>query len=248
MGGKSTYLRQVALAVLLAQSGSFVPARAAGIGLVDRLFTRVGASDRLGAGQSTFMLEMQETADILRHATPRSLVLLDEIGRGTATYDGLALAWAVTEHLHAESGPRPRTIFATHYHELTQLAESLPRLRNVHVTVRERGGGVVFLHRIAEGAADRSYGIHVAKLAGLPGAVIERAEVVLAELESERTIEHLEQAPRGRSAVAEAAGQLALFASAAHPVIDALAALDVDSITPMDALRLLAEWKARLGS
>jgi DNA mismatch repair protein MutS len=247
MGGKSTYLRQTALAVLLAQTGSFVPARAARIGLVDRLFTRVGASDRLGAGQSTFMVEMQETADILRNATPRSLVLLDEIGRGTATYDGLALAWAVTEHLHAEAGPRPRTVFATHYHELTQLADSLSRLRNVHVTVREWGDGVVFLHRIAEGAADRSYGIHVAKLAGLPSAVIERAEVVLAELESERTIEHLERAhPRSRAASAEAAGQLPLFAPGPHPVVEALSGLDIETLTPLGALQLLAEWKQKL--
>ena len=247
MGGKSTYLRQIALAVLLAQTGSFVPAHAAVVGVVDRLFTRVGASDRLGAGQSTFMVEMQETADILRHATPRSLVLLDEIGRGTATYDGLALAWAVTEHLHGDAGPRPRTVFATHYHELTQLADTLPRLRNVHVTVREWGDGVVFLHRIAEGAADRSYGIHVAKLAGLPAAVIERAEQVLAELESERTVEHLEHPrARGRAASAEAAGQLPLFAPT-HPVVEALAALNVEELTPLEALQLLAEWKKGSG-
>jgi DNA mismatch repair protein MutS len=249
MGGKSTYLRQVALAVLLAQSGSFVPARSAVVGLVDRLFTRVGASDRLGAGRSTFMVEMQETADILENATSRSLVLLDEIGRGTATYDGLALAWAVTEHLHAEAGPGPRTIFATHYHELTQLADSLPRLRNVQVTVQEWGDGVVFLHRIAEGAADRSYGIHVARLAGLPPALIERAQAVLAELESERTVEHLERGrQRGRAAAAEAAGQLRLFEGAPHPVIEALSALDVEATTPLEALRLLAEWRRRIDS
>ena len=248
MGGKSTYLRQTALCVLLAQSGSFVPARSATIGLVDRLFTRVGASDRLGAGQSTFMVEMQETADILRGATSRSLVLLDEIGRGTATYDGLALAWAVTEFLHAAEGPRPRTIFATHYHELTQLAESLPRLRNVHVTVKEWGDGVVFLHRIAEGAADRSYGIHVAQLAGLPAAVIERAKVVLAELESERTVEHLERGKgRGRASSAEAAGQLPLFGTASHPVVAELRDLDVERLTPLQALAVLAALKDRAG-
>ena len=249
MGGKSTYLRQVALAVLLGQMGSFVPARWARIGLVDRLFTRVGASDRLGAGHSTFMVEMQETADILRNATSRSLVLLDEIGRGTATYDGLALAWAVTEFLHAAGGPRPRTIFATHYHELTQLAESLPRLRNVQVTVKEWGDGVVFLHRIAEGAADRSYGIHVAQLAGLPGEVIERARVVLAELESERTVEHLEAGKgRGRAASAAAAGQLALFGTTPHPVIEALRGTDLETTTPLQALSLLAELKRRLAA
>src|SRR6185503_15720225 len=147
---------------------------------------------RLGAGHSTFMVEMTETAEILRAATPRSLVLLDEVGRGTATYDGLALAWAVTEHLHEAGGPRPRTIFATHYHELTQLAERLPRLANVQVTVKEWGDQVIFLHRIGEGAADRSYGIHVAQLAGLPASVLARARAVLAELEAERTVEHLE--------------------------------------------------------
>jgi len=221
MGGKSTYLRQIALVVILAQSGSFVPAASATVGLVDRLFTRVGAADRLGAGQSTFMVEMAETAEILRGATARSLVLLDEIGRGTATYDGLALAWAVTEHLHAGSGARPRTVFATHYHELTQLAGTLPRLANVHVTVKEWGDGVVFLHRIAEGPADRSYGIHVARLAGLPESILARAREVLAELESERTVEHLEPAARGSRRRATVTAPLPLFESAAaeeHPI------------------------------
>lgn len=246
MGGKSTYLRQTALAVLLAQAGSFVPARTARIGMVDRLFTRVGSSDRLGAGQSTFMVEMQETADILRNATSRSLVLLDELGRGTATYDGLALAWAVTEFLHADAGPRPRTIFATHYHELTQLAETLPRLRNVHVVVQEWGAGVVFLHRIAEGAADRSYGIHVAQRAGLPPEVIERAETVLGELERERTAEHLGREGRGRASSAKAAGQLPLFETAPHPVVEALRSADLDATTPLEALALLAELKRKL--
>ncbi|HEY6194989.1 MAG TPA: DNA mismatch repair protein MutS, partial [Candidatus Eisenbacteria bacterium] len=247
MGGKSTYLRQVALLVLLAQSGSWVPAARATVGLVDRLFTRVGASDRLGAGQSTFMVEMSETADILRSATSRSLVLLDEIGRGTATYDGLALAWAVTEHLHDARGPRPRTIFATHYHELTQLSEKLPRLANAHAAVREWGDGVVFLHRIAEGAADRSYGIHVAKLAGLPESVIERARVVLAELESERTVEELEKAPkRGRRDATPA--PLPLFdvaPPAEHAVVEELRKLAPDAMTPLEALQRLAEWKKR---
>ncbi len=247
MGGKSTYLRQIALAVLLAQCGSWVPATAATIGLVDRLFTRVGAADRLGAGQSTFMVEMSETADILRNATARSLVLLDEIGRGTATYDGLALAWAVTEHLHAGTGVRPRTVFATHYHELTQLAGTLPRLANVHVTVKERGDGVVFLHRIAEGPADRSYGIHVARLAGLPESVLARARVVLAELESERTVEHLERPTRTAS---RAPAPLPLFESAVpveHPLAAELRALETDAMTPLEALRRLAEWKERWG-
>ena len=252
MGGKSTYLRQVALLVLLAQSGSWVPAKSATIGLVDRLFTRVGAADRLGAGQSTFMVEMTETADILRSATSRSLVLLDEIGRGTATYDGLALAWAVTEHLHDARGPRPRTIFATHYHELTQLAEKLPRLANAHVAVKEWGDGVVFLHRIEDGPADRSYGIHVAQLAGLPANVIERAKVVLAELESERTVEELERSPRKRSerkTPRRETPELPLFdvATPEHPVADELRKLSPDAMTPLEALQKLAEWKRRYG-
>jgi len=233
-------------ALLLGQSGSFVPARSARIGVVDRLFTRVGASDRLGAGQSTFMVEMQETADILRNASGRSLVLLDEIGRGTSTYDGLALAWAVTEFLHGERGPRPRTIFATHYHELTQLAASLPRLRNVQVAVQEWGESVVFLHRIVEGAADRSYGIHVAQRAGLPDEVIERAQAVLAELERERTAEHLGPQGRGRAPSSEAAGQLPLFGTAPHPVAEALRAVDLDATTPMQALALLADLKKKI--
>ena len=250
MGGKSTYLRQVALLVLLAQSGSWVPAAHAIIGLVDRLFTRVGAADRLGAGQSTFMVEMSETADILRSASNRSLVLLDEIGRGTATYDGLALAWAVTEFLHEASGPRPRTIFATHYHELTQLAEHLPRLVNAHVAVKEWGDGVVFLHRIADGPADRSYGIHVAKLAGLPTSVIERAKVVLAELERERTVEQLERAAKRPQREASPPAPLPLFDSAMraeHPVAEELRKLAPDSMTPMEALARLADWKRRFG-
>jgi DNA mismatch repair protein MutS len=253
MGGKSTYLRQVALAVVLAQAGSFVPANAARIGLVDRLFTRVGAADRLGAGQSTFMVEMSETAEILRGATSRSLVLLDEIGRGTATYDGLALAWAVTEHLHAAEGARPRTIFATHYHELTQLAETLPGLKNVHVAVKEWGDGVVFLHRIHEGAADRSYGIHVARLAGLPERVLARAREVLAELEREREHSRLsapaeaQVAPR-RARPSAAAAPLPLFEAAPppeHPLAAELRALDPDGMTPREALERLAEWKRR---
>ncbi len=246
MGGKSTYLRQTALIVLLAQAGSFVPAARAAIGRVDRLFTRVGAGDRLGAGQSTFMVEMNETADILRSATPRSLVLLDEVGRGTSTYDGLALAWAVTEHLQASKGPRPRTLFATHYHELTQLAGRLPRVANVHVTVRERGDQVIFLHRIAEGAADRSYGIHVAKLAGLPAAVLDRAREVLHELESERTADHLRAGGDPRRA-RPATRELPLFPDPEHPLSARLRALDPDTLTPLEALRLIAEWKQEWG-
>ncbi len=254
MGGKSTYLRQVALCVLLAQCGSFVPADRATLGVVDRLFTRVGASDRLGAGQSTFMVEMTETAEILRSATSRSLVLLDEIGRGTATYDGLALAWAVTEHLHGAEGARPRSIFATHYHELTQLADRLPRIANVQVSVKEWGDGVVFLHRIAEGAADRSYGIHVARLAGLPEPLLARAEQVLAELESERTAEHLGASRPGAKRGSEAAArrrdqvELPLFGAAEAAFAAELRALDVERLTPIEALNAIAAWKQRISA
>jgi DNA mismatch repair protein MutS len=262
MGGKSTYLRQTALCVVLAQAGSWVPAERAEIGVVDRLFTRVGAADRLGAGQSTFMVEMRETAEILRNATPRSLVLLDEVGRGTATYDGLALAWAVTEQLHAAEGPRARTIFATHYHELTQLAGRLPRLVNLQMAVQELSDGIVFLHRVTEGAADRSYGIQVAQLAGLPARVIARAREVLAELESERTVEHLgrgaadeasgsprsEPRPRGGKGgpPASLAPELPLFAGP-HPLETELRALEPETMTPLEALVRLAEWKRRWG-
>ncbi len=189
MAGKSTYIRQTALIVLMAQVGSFVPARRARIGLCDRIFTRVGASDELSRGQSTFMVEMTETANILNNATAKSLVILDEIGRGTSTYDGLSLAWAVAEHVHHQIGCR--TLFATHYHELTQLADTLPGLRNYNVLVRENQGEVIFLHQIAPGPTDRSYGIHVAQLAGVPGEVIERARQVLHQLENQ----HVEAAP-----------------------------------------------------
>ncbi len=183
MAGKSTYIRQVALITLLGQLGSFVPAARATIGVADRLFARVGASDELARGQSTFMVEMTETARILNLATPRSLVILDEIGRGTSTYDGLSLAWSVVEHLHDRIGCR--TLFATHYHELTALAGSLPAVRNLNVAVREWQDQVVFLHKIVAGAADKSYGIHVARLAGVPGGVVERAKQILAQLENQ---------------------------------------------------------------
>ena len=183
MSGKSTYLRQAALIVLMAQIGSFVPADTARIGLVDRIFTRIGAQDEIHAGQSTFMVEMIEAANILHHATPRSLLILDEIGRGTSTYDGVSIAWAVIEYIHNHPLLRAKTLFATHYHELTQLADLLPGVRNYNVGVTEAGGKVVFLHRIIAGGADKSYGIHVAQLAGLPGPVIQRANEIMGELE-----------------------------------------------------------------
>jgi DNA mismatch repair protein MutS len=235
MAGKSTVLRQIGLIVLMAQVGSFVPASAATIGVVDRIFTRVGASDNLVRGQSTFMVEMSETSAILQTASARSLVLLDEIGRGTATYDGVSIAWAVTEHLHERVGCK--TVFATHYHELTQLADELVALRNYNVAVREVGDQILFLHRLQPGGADRSYGIEVGRLAGLPSGVIQRARAILEQLEGE----HLGGVRAGGrdSRVDEPVDQLALFAPA-HPVVDRLVELDVNTITPIDALTILA--------
>ncbi len=235
MGGKSTFLRQVALIVLMAQAGSFVPAAAAHIGLVDRIFCRVGASDNLAGGESTFMVEMTETANILHNATPRSLVVLDEIGRGTATWDGMAIAWAVVEALHDDARLSPKALFATHYHELTELAATLARLANVHIAVREHGHDVVFLHRVEEGPSDRSYGIHVARLAGLPDRVVARARAILDRLVSGAT-RPAPEPPAG------APQQLALFGSpdpAAQDVADRLRATDPDDLTPRQAHDLL---------
>jgi DNA mismatch repair protein MutS len=246
MAGKSTILRQVGLIVLMAQTGSFVPAAAARIGVCDRVFTRVGASDNLVRGQSTFMVEMAETSAILHTATGRSLVLLDEIGRGTSTYDGVSIAWAVSEHLHDRVGCK--TIFATHYHELVQLADELVAVRNFNVGVREVGEQILFLHRLLPGGADRSYGIEVGKLAGLPGEVIARARTVLALLEGEA--EHMvpalspTAAKRG-AARASAIDQLALFVPPRSAVIDRLAATDADTLTPLAALQLLADLAAQ---
>jgi DNA mismatch repair protein MutS len=239
MGGKSTYLRQVALIVILAQMGSFVPARAARLGIVDRVFTRIGASDNLARGRSTFMVEMTETASILHTATPRSLVLLDEVGRGTSTYDGLAIAWAAVEYIHART--RAKTLFATHYFELTELAELLPGVKNYHVSVKETGGGIVFLRKVEPGAADRSYGIEVAKLAGLPNEVIERAREVLAEHENaeQRVTGHL-------SPGAAPPAQLTIFTPLSQPVLEKLREVDLNRVTPLEALNLLAELKKEI--
>jgi DNA mismatch repair protein MutS len=243
MSGKSTYLRQVALITLLAQIGSFVPAERARVGLVDRIFTRIGAEDIIHAGQSTFMVEMVETANILHHATARSLLILDEIGRGTSTYDGLSIAWAVVEHIHNSPQLRARTLFATHYHELTELAQLLPRVRNYTVAVAEEGDRVVFLHRIVPGSADRSYGIHVAQLAGLPRPVIHRAEEILAQLEREGNRRTPVRAHGGEPA----ARQLPLFSDEPHPVITTLRQLDVDSLTPLEAISKLYELQQQAG-
>jgi DNA mismatch repair protein MutS len=240
MGGKSTYLRQAALSVILAQMGSFVPARSARLGLVDRVFTRIGASDNLARGRSTFMIEMTETAAILHTASPRSLILLDEVGRGTATYDGLAIAWAAIEYIHART--RAKTLFATHYFELTELAEQLSGVKNYHVSVKETAGGIVFLRRVEPGAADRSYGIEVAKLAGLPQEVIARAREVLAEHESvERQVTgHLSPG------ASPPAAQLTIFTPLSQPVLERLREVDLNSLTPLEALNLLAELKKQI--
>jgi DNA mismatch repair protein MutS len=234
MSGKSTFLRQVALIVLMAQMGSFVPAASARIGLVDRIFTRIGAQDEIYSGQSTFMVEMVETANILHHATNRSLLILDEIGRGTSTYDGVSIAWAVVEYIHNHPSLRAKTLFATHYHELTQLADLLPGVRNYNVAVNESGGQVVFLHKIIPGGADRSYGIHVGQLAGLPIPVVQRAEQILLQLEksSGKAVQINPEIPR----------QMALFPET-NPLLDELKGLDINALSPIEALNKLYEWK-----
>lgn len=236
MSGKSTYLRQAALIVLMAQMGSFVPAASASIGLVDRIFTRIGAQDEIHAGQSTFMVEMVEAANILHHATSRSLLILDEIGRGTSTYDGVSIAWAVIEFIHNHPHLRAKTLFATHYHELTQLADLLPGVRNYNVAVSEADDKVVFLHKIVPGGADRSYGIHVAQLAGLPAPVIQRATEIMAELEK--------TSGRAVKINPHAAQQAALFPESS-PILDELKEIDVNSLSPIEALNKLFEWQRR---
>ena len=245
MGGKSTYLRQVALITIMAQMGSFVPAESARIGVVDRIFTRVGASDNLARGASTFLVEMQETANILHNATPESLVILDEVGRGTSTYDGLALAWAVVEYLEQQADVAPRALFATHYHELTSLEGVLPSLRNLNVAAQDTAAGVVFLHRVEPGAADRSYGIHVGRLAGLPAAVVDRAEQILHGLEA--TDAPTEAGPAWAQPEGAAPAQMDLFSGPEHPLLAALRSRNIDELTPLEALNLLAEWKAKWG-
>jgi DNA mismatch repair protein MutS len=236
MAGKSTYLRQVALIALMAQMGSYVPAASARLGLVDRIFTRIGAQDEIHAGQSTFMVEMIETANILHHATPRSLLILDEIGRGTSTYDGVSIAWAVVEHIHNHPHLRAKTLFATHYHELTQLAELLPGVRNYNVAVTESDGKVIFLHKIIPGGADRSYGIHVAQLAGLPRPVIQRASEIMAELEK----------TSGRAVKINpvSAQQIALFPET-NPLLAELKNVDINALSPIEAINKLYEWQKK---
>jgi len=246
MAGKSTYLRQIALIALMAQMGSFVPAESASIGIVDRIFSRVGASDDLATGQSTFMVEMTETANILRHATRRSLIILDEIGRGTSTFDGLSIAWSVAEYIHNAPHLGAKTLFATHYHHLNELADTLPRVRNYRIAVKERGDQIVFLRQIVPGGTDRSYGIQVARLAGMPGDVIERAKQVLWSLEQSN---HVGGQPRAGADIsarrAPPPDQLALFGGAPDPLVEELRSIDVNALTPLDALNKLAELQRR---
>jgi DNA mismatch repair protein MutS len=236
MSGKSTFLRQVALIVLLAQMGSFVPAEFAIIGLVDRIFTRIGAQDEIHAGQSTFMVEMVETANILNHATPRSLLILDEIGRGTSTYDGVSIAWAVIEYLHNHPEKRAKTLFATHYHELTELPELLPGIRNYKVAVSESAGKVVFLYQITAGGADKSYGIHVAQIAGMPPTVTIRAEEILHKLEK--------TSGKAVSLDLEKPQQMALFPKT-NPLLKEISGLDINELSPLEALNILFSWKKK---
>lgn len=240
MAGKSTYLRQVALITLMAQIGSFVPADSAHIGLVDRIFTRIGAHDELHMGRSTFMVEMVETAEILNHATHRSLLILDEIGRGTSTYDGLAIAWAVVEFLHNHPRLRPRTLFATHYHELIRTTDMLPKIANYSVSVAEEGDQIVFLHKVVAGGANRSYGIHVGQLAGLPRDVVNRAQEILHTLEAQAPTTSVEPSHLKTSQ------QMALFPEAS-PLLDELEQLDITTMTPLEAINKLYEWKKKYG-
>jgi DNA mismatch repair protein MutS len=248
MGGKSTILRQIALIQVLAQIGSFVPASFAKLPIVDRVWTRVGASDDLASGRSTFMVEMTETAAILNNATPRSLILLDEIGRGTSTFDGLSIAWAVAEYLHNSPEHSAKTLFATHYHELTELAENLPGAKNYQLTATERDGDVVFLHKLEKGKASKSYGIAVAKLAGLPHSVVERAKDVLARLERYELAVFADEKKSGLSAAAaaKAASQVSLFAITNENAIDELRSTDVDSLSPEETKTLLRELKQKI--
>ncbi|MBM3166848.1 MAG: DNA mismatch repair protein MutS, partial [Chloroflexi bacterium] len=241
MSGKSTYLKQVALIVLMAQTGSFVPADSATIGIVDRIFTRIGAQEDLAAGQSTFMVEMVEAANILNNASSKSLVILDEIGRGTSTYDGLSIAWAVAEFIHNHPRLKSKTLFATHYHELVELANFLPRVKNFNVAVSEEEGKVIFLRKVVPGGADRSYGIHVAQLAGLPMSVVHRAQEILAKLENGQ---HGQKRGKAMRPEKETPPQLSLFGSKS-PLVEEIGQLDVDSMSPLEAITKLYELKQK---
>ncbi len=245
MAGKSVYLRQAGLIVLMAQIGSFVPAESAEIGIVDRIFTRVGASDNIAAGESTFLVEMQEAANILNNATGKSLVLLDEIGRGTSTFDGISIAWAITEYLHENEDVAAKTLFATHYHELNEMAEIFPRIKNYKVEVREYDDKVIFLHKVNPGRADHSYGIQVAQMAGLPRFVTNRAKEVLQNLESKELTPYEEKKEKLRQ-LKKVDNQISMFEIKDDKIRDEIKDLKIDNITPMEALNKLNELKRKV--
>ncbi len=246
MAGKSVYLRQVGLIVLLAQIGSFVPAKEAKIGLIDRIFTRVGASDNISAGESTFLVEMQEAANILNNASSKSLILLDEIGRGTSTFDGISIAWAITEFLHEHPEIKAKTLFATHYHELNEMAEIFPRIRNYKVEVREYGDKVIFLHKVNPGQADHSYGIQVAQMAGLPQFVINRAKEVLQNLESKELTPYEERKEKLSKMKSETENQISLFEVQDDKLRGEIDEIEIDKLTPLEALNKLSELKKKV--
>lgn len=250
MAGKSALLRQTALIALMAQIGSFVPVQSAKIGIVDKIFTRVGASDNISLGESTFMVEMNEAANILNNVSPRSLVLFDELGRGTSTYDGISIAWAIVEYLHENRRAHPRTLFATHYHELNEMEKSFGRIKNFNVSVREVNGKVIFLRKLVPGGSEHSFGIHVAKLAGMPRTIVERADEILARLESDNVKQNLGTKEKLKSQSEQTRGmQLSLF-QLEDPVLsqlrDDILAIDVNSMTPLEALYKLNELKKML--
>jgi DNA mismatch repair protein MutS len=247
MAGKSTYIRQIALVVILAQMGSFVPAAKAHIGVVDRIFTRIGAADSLARGQSTFMVEMNEVANILKNATRRSLIILDEVGRGTSTFDGLSIAWATVEYIHDDKHIGARTLFATHYHQLTDLAVTKEGVKNYNIAVKEWGDRIIFLRKIMEGGTNRSYGIQVARIAGVPDEVIVRAREILNNLEKGEFDEvGMPKIARGRKSVRKNTAQLSLFMNEEDVVINELKTLNIMNMTPLDALQKISNWKDKL--
>ncbi len=255
MAGKSALLRQTALITLMAQMGSFVPAEKARIGLVDKIFTRVGASDNISSGESTFMVEMNETASILNNISDRSLILLDEIGRGTSTYDGISIAWAIAEYLHGNGKSKPKTLFATHYHELNNMADTFSRIKNFNVSVKEVGSKVIFLRKLKEGGSEHSFGIHVARMAGMPPIVVKRAEAVLSTLEQQHSSEQLspkeQLSVKAKAVAADAKMQLSFFTLDDPTLIqirDEIKNIDINTLTPVEALMKLNEIKKIIGA
>jgi DNA mismatch repair protein MutS len=246
MAGKSVYLRQVGLIVLLAQIGSFVPAKSANIGIVDRIFTRVGASDNITAGESTFLVEMQEAANIINNATSKSLILLDEIGRGTSTFDGISIAWSITEYLHENPSIAAKTLFATHYHELNEMAELFPRIKNYKVEVREYDDKVIFLHKVSSGRADHSYGIQVAQMAGLPLFITNRAKEVLLNLENKELTPYEVKKEKLQKLKNDFTNQISLFEIKDDKLRTEINEIEINNLTPIEALNKLSELKKRI--